>query len=365
MRVFNILKPSKKKLIVLGLIILTIILGFNYFGREKQTPFRFVEVKRQDIRASVFSSGVLTGTNIVNLKFRSSGKLAYINVKVGDKVNNGQRVAGLDTQDLNIVLQQAQNTLRDKQAIALKAEDDVKDHTSDESFAQKVTRTTAQVARDSAFDSVKAAQRDFQDAIISSPITGLVTKVNFVPGQIVGGGDIIAEVVDTTNLYFDTDVDEADIGSITVGQISEITLDSYPQKVFSGKVDQLLPQTKQTSSGATVITVRIKLDNPGITFVNGLSGQASITIAESKNTLVVPQEALRDDNTVVMQDGQGLRPLKITPGIMSDTDVEIKEGLEENNRIILNPPAITSGINQNRSNNPLGGVFRALRGGNR
>ena len=363
MRIPNILKPSKKKVVILVFLVIAAILGLNFFGQKKQAPLQFASVKKQDIKSTVASSGTLTGKDSTNLKFKSSGKLAYINVKAGDKVTSGQVIAGLDTQDLSITLQQAQNTLRDKQAIAQKAEDDVKDHASDESFAQKVTRTTAQAARDSAFDTVKAAQRAFQDAVIVSPIDGIVTAAIAINGQIVGGSDVIAQVVNTSSIYFDTDVDEADISKLSVGQESEITLDAYGDQIFKGSVDQILPQTKQTSSGATVVTVRIKLDNPKLTFVNGLTGQASIIISEEKNVLTIPQEALREDDSVVVQTTDGTRPKKVTPGIKSDTDVEIKQGILEDDKVLLNPPAPTTRLNQNRSNNPLGGIFRFLGGG--
>lgn len=339
MRIPNILKPNKKRIFILVALILATIIGFNFFGQKKQIPLQFAEVKKQDIKATVSSSGTLTGKNTANLKFKSSGKLAYLNVKAGDKVYAGQVIAGLDIQDLSITLQQAQNTLRDKQAIALKAEDDVKDHSSDESFAQKVTRTTAQAARDSAFDGVKAAQRSFQDAVIVSPIEGIVTQAIQVTGQTVTGADLIAQVVDTSGIYFDTDVDEADLSKVSLGLRAEVTLDAYSEKVFRGTVDQILPQTKTTSSGATVVTVRIKLEDYTLSFVNGLTGQASIINTEVKNALTIPQEALRDDNTVIVQTKDGLKSKKVTPGIRSETDVEIKEGLSEGEKVLLNPPS--------------------------
>lgn len=349
MKIPNILKPNKKKIIILAALVIISFLGFYFFGQKQESPLQFAQVKRQDIKATVSSSGTLTGKDTANLKFKSSGKLAYINVKAGDKVYAGQVIAGLDTQDLNITLQQAQNTYRDKQAIAEKAEDDVKDHSKDESFAQKVTRTTAQAARDSAYDAVKAAQRAFQDATIVSPIEGIVTQVTFIPGQTVGAADLIAQIIDTSSIYFDTEVDEADIGSLSSGQKSEVSLDAYPNQIFKGVVDQIQPQTKTTSSGATVILVRIKLDDLKITFVDKLSGQASIIITEAANTLTIPQEALRNDDTVVVQDNGILKPQKITPGIKSDIDVEIKQGLKENETVLLNPPAPGAKLNQNRN----------------
>lgn len=338
MKMPGIFKPSRKKIIILIVLLIIAFFGFNNFFKPKEPILQFATVQKQDIKSIVSSSGSLTGKNVADLKFKSSGKLAYINVKAGDSVYAGEVIAGLDTQELSIELQQAQNTLRDKQALVDKALDDVKDHSSDESFTQRVTRTSAQVARDNAYDAVKAAQRAFQDAVIISPIAGLVTKAPYIPGQIIGS-DAVAQVVDFSQTFFDTDIDEADIGRISLKQKAEVILDAYPDKVFAGLVDEIIPQTKTTSSGATVVTVRINLSNPEITLINGLSGQASIILSEAKAALTVPQEALREDNTVFIQNAQGLRMEKVETGIKSDTDVVIKKGLNENDRVLLNPPA--------------------------
>lgn len=339
MKIPGILKPSRKKIILLVVLIAAAIIGFNFFGKSKKpTPLQFAEVKKQDIKSVVSSSGILTGRSIANLKFKSGGKLAYINVEAGDWVKKNQVIAGLDTRDLSITLQQAQNTLVVKEASAKKAEDDVKNHDKDETFTQKETRTAAQVARDNAFDSVKSAQKAFEDAVIISPIEGVVTQAIQTPNQTVGSSDLIAQIVDLLSIYFDTDVDESDISNIAVGTPSEVTLDAYPKQVFKGVVNQIIPQTKTTSSGASVVTVRIILDNPELVFVNGLSGQSSIFYQASFNTLTIPQEALREDNSVVVQRNGRLETKKVEVGISSDTDIEIKQGLSEWDRVLLNPP---------------------------
>ncbi len=376
MGILKLLRPTRKKVFIMVAIIIIAILGFNFFGRPKQTPLEFTEVKKQDIKFTVSSSGNLTGKNSADLKFRSAGKLTFINVKTGDKVFPGQVIAGLDTQELAINLQQAQNTLRDKQATTDKVLDDI--HlfqygnggfanvgTANETMTQRQLRTTAEVSRDNAFDSIKAIQRDFQDTVIISPIGGLVTSAIQVPNQTVTGADLIAQVVDTSAVYFDTDIDEADISKIKVGLPAEVILDAYPDSIFTGTVDQILPQTKATSQGATVVTIRIILDDPVTPFINGLTGQASIIIESAKNAFTIPQEALREDDTVIVQQGQTLRPQKVTPGIRSDTEVEIKEGLKEGEQILLNPPAPGSNLINRQNRNPLSGLLRFVGGGPR
>ena len=341
----SFLKLTRKKVIIAAVIALAAFLIFNFFLKPKPAVLQFAEVKYQDIRSEVSSSGSLTGKDSVNLKFKSAGKLAYINVKSGTILRKGDVIAGLDTQDLSIKLQQAQNTLRDKYAIVDKILDDVKDHSKDESFIQRQTRTTAEVARDSAYDEVKAAQRAFQDAVIVAPFSGLITQSSVVAGQTVLTSDTIAQLVDNSEVLFDTDIDEADIGKVKPGQPAEITLDAYESQTFKGTVAQILPQTKTTSSGATVVTARIKLETPPAEFVNDLSGQSSIIVDEVKNALTIPQEALRDNSTVVISVNKKLEAVKVETGIASDSDIEIKTGLGVGDKVVLNPPAVGAKLN--------------------
>lgn len=354
MKILGAFKPSKKKIIILVVLIIIILLGYNYFLKPKPPTLEFAEVQRQTIESVVSSSGILTGKEVVNLKFKSSGKIAYMNVKVGDDVLAYQSIAGLDTKLLAIDLQQAQNTLRDKQAAAEKAEDDVKDHSKDESFTQKVTRTTAQAARDSAYDGVKSAQEALNEANLYTPLGGIVTQAPFVAGQNVSAADVIVQIANISTIYFDTEIDEADIGKVQLGQLAKIKLDATPDEGYQGVVDQIIPQTITTESGATVILVRIKLENSPKNFINGLSGESQIIVSRSENTLSIPLEALREDNMVVLQSKQGLKEVKVKSGIQSDTDIEIKEGLAEGEKILINPPA-------NLPNSRKNSVFRLLR----
>lgn len=350
--------PKITKIALIGMAIFGIISGWFFISRTKQEPIEFVSVKRQDIKTIVSASGVLTGKEQVSLKFKSSGKLAYLKVKTGDKVKRGQAIAGLDTQDLSITLQQALNTLRDKQATAEKVLDDVKGHDKDETFAQKATRTTAEVARDNAYDAVRAAQRAFQDAVIIAPFTGVVTQqADLSPGQFISPSDLIAQVTNFSEKFFLADVDETDITKVAVGQKAEITLNATGDKVLTGTVSEILPQTKTTTSGATTVTVKIKTNDKEIPAISGLNGQANIIVSEAQNALTVPQESLVDERYVLVESAGGPVKREVSIGIKSDIDVEVKSGLSEDDKVVASPQIISR---KDASRNILKGVFRLL-----
>ncbi|OGE25179.1 hypothetical protein A3C32_00490 [Candidatus Daviesbacteria bacterium RIFCSPHIGHO2_02_FULL_41_14] len=341
-KLFRLVFNLKKRYLLLITVIILIGGGFLFLKLSaSKEPLQFAEVKRVDIKSIISISGSLQSKSSINLKFGSSGKLSYLHVAVGDIVKTGQLIAGLDTQELNIALQQTQNTLKDKQAIVDKVYDDLKNHEKDETYLQKQTRTTAEVARDNAYDGVKAAQAAYKNSVITAPFDGIITEVSVVAGQRVSTTETIAVVSDKSESFFDAEVDETDIPKIKITQLTEIVLDSFPDKIFSGKVSEIMGQTQLTSSNATVVKVRIKLDASSNDFINGLNGQASITIASDTNTLTIPLEALKDSGTVLVQTANGIQSKKITTGISSDSEIEIKEGLREGERVVLNPTNIS------------------------
>lgn len=337
----------KKYLAVIAVIIFTGVWFFFFRSNNKQTV-EYQPVQRQDLKNEVSTSGVVTGKNSANLHFKSAGKLNFVNVSSGDNVFAGQVLAGYDTRDLSISLQQASNTYKDKQATVDKILDDI--HlfqygnggfgnvgSANETMTQRQLRTTAQVARDNAYDSLKLAQKAFEDALLISPIAGTVVESNFLPGQNLTSADNVIRIVDLSNIYFDAEVDESDISSISLGQKTEVTLNAYGDRKFLGSVAEITPKTKTTANGATVVIVRILLNDINIQKIDGLNGQVNIITSLKPNILTLPQDSVRSDNTVLVKTNSGFRSVSVELGDKSDTDVEILSGLKENEQVIKNP----------------------------
>lgn len=357
MKILRLLKFWKlpKKIWIPLLLLIPVVLYFAFKPATSKEVTKTTSVQKTDIRSTISGSGNLTGANSVTLKFAQGGKLAYINVKEGDRVKKGQIIAGLDTKEISITLQQSRNTYTAKDATAKRAEDEIKGNDTDENFEQKETRVLAQVDRDNAYDAMKKAERAFEDAVIISPIAGLITQTSPLAGQNVSGADTIAQVVDDSATYFEAEIDETDIGKLKPQMLAEITLDAYPDQIFKGIVEKIVPTTKTTDSGATVIVAKINLNSPNLTFVNGLNGQADIITTELSNVLTIPQDALREDGSVYIKEGNEYKIVKVETGLYSDEDVEIKSGLSENQEVVTNPSSIIP-----PSNNPITKFIQSL-----
>lgn len=340
--------PRRLLIVVLLILVSSGIFLFSRPGPE--VVVQFTTVKKGDLKQTISSSGVLTGKDSVHLKFTSLGKLASINVRVGDKVFAGQILASLDSQKQSIEERIAQNNLRDKQTTLEKILDDIylfqygnggfgNVGSPNETMTQKASRTSAEVSKDNAFNQAKLAQRAFEDTVLISPINGIVTQSPFFPGQFVSAADPIVQVVDNTEIYFEAEVDEVDIGKISLDQEAQISLNSYPDQTFNGQVTKIFPTTKTTSSGATVVIVRVKLENVPL-FISGVNGQAEIITKQSKNVLIIPTESLKDEDKVIIKEGEDFKEVQVKTGLRSEAAVEITEGLTDGQQIVKNPFSI-------------------------
>jgi multidrug efflux pump subunit AcrA (membrane-fusion protein) len=204
-----IIKDRKRIIGAAILVILTIIGIWKLTaGNGHGVTYQTSKVEKGTIVSSVSASGQVLTTNILSITTEASGVVKKVNVKDGDKVYAGQKLAEitLDTAGLEKNAQayasyisalngvnSANNSYRSAVATAEKVLDEVKGHDSDETYAQKETRTKAEVARDNAYDGIRQAQANLTSATynykatsptITAPFAGVIGSVNLVEGMV-------------------------------------------------------------------------------------------------------------------------------------------------------------------------------------
>jgi HlyD family secretion protein len=97
---------------------------------------------------------------------------------------------------------------------------------------------------------------------------------------------------DLTRMQIDTNVDEADIGKIRVGQPVQFTVDAYPDSTFPGKVSEIR-NAPTTIQNVVTYDVVVKVANPELKLKPGMTANVSITTALEKGVLKIPNAALR------------------------------------------------------------------------
>jgi len=311
---------------------------------NKSTKVEVSQVSRGELVESVSTSGTIKADQHSVLTFPAGGKIVWVGVKAGDTVKKGQGIAQIDTIPLNAVYQQALNNYRNYEAAAANALDQVKDHSADETFAQKATRTAAEVARDNAFDAIKAAEDNLRNAVLTAPFAGIVDTVNPTSaGMIVLPGAANYTVVNPNSVYFDAEVDETDLPHIAVGQNVNIKLDAYPNDSYQGTVVSIGIVAFTSSTGGNAYHVRISLpDNSNMKFKVGMGGDVDIIFNKIEDVLKVPVSAVvTDTNNYVWEAVAGhAKKFTVETGGENNEEVEVKSGISEGQTVLSQPPAL-------------------------
>lgn len=264
-------------------------------------------VIRGDLRVEVSASGVVEPINKVEIKSKASGQIEEMRVEESDPVQRGDLIARLDQLD-------TRNSYNMAAADLEVAEATVKQKQSD--FDRKAELYNKGLLSAADFDNAKLALVDAQaqvvrskinldnadirlkETVVRSPIDGVVLTKEVEVGQIiasgissVSGGTLIASVANMERVYVKAEVDEVDIGAIRPGMLSSVVADAYPDKVFNGKVIRIAAQGKVVSN-VTTFEVTIKVENPESKLKAGMNTSVEILVADNKNVLLVPNEAL-------------------------------------------------------------------------
>jgi HlyD family secretion protein len=140
------------------------------------------------------------------------------------------------------------------------------------------------------------AQVDFERTVIRSPVTGTVISRNVDVGQTVAASlqspTLFTIAQDLRNMQVDTNVSEADIGQIAVGQVATFTVDAYAGQVMRGIVRDIRSAPIMVQNVVNYNAV-IAVENPESKLKPGMTATVSILVAQRHNVLKIPKAALR------------------------------------------------------------------------
>ena len=152
----------------------------------------------------------------------------------------------------------------------------------------------AQVAQNEA--ALRQAQADLDRTYIRAPVDGIVVGRSVDVGQTVAASlqapTLFTIAQDLRNMQVDTNVDEADVGRVKVGQAATFTVDSFPGRTFSGEVVQIRKAPLVVQNVVTYDVV-VSAQNPDQRLLPGMTANVRIVIQQKEGVLQVPNAALR------------------------------------------------------------------------
>ena len=322
--------------IIIGAIVALggIGLGSRFFFSKNEEPRQqgsLVAVQRGNIYRIVSATGFLSSQGSQEVKFSKQGRIKEILVQEGDYVKEGQTLAKLEDDKERLSLLQAENALKEAESELESAK-----LSSPKSVVEKKERQLRERKLE-----LQLKRKELEDTLLKAPFSGMVSKIYVEKGEIVSGEAVsasraILRLIDTSRLFAEVAVDEVDIAQLRLGQRTEVTVDAYPDEIFSGKVVHIAPETT-TSQGLVVVEVKIELEKADPRLKPGFTASADIITDEAKSVLVLPVEAVSETERgsfVMVSKEDGPTRREVTLGVSDGTNVEIKRGLEESEMIL-------------------------------
>jgi HlyD family secretion protein len=310
-----------KKILIIGASLVIIVLAGLFFfrGKGNEPQFRTDKVTKGDIVMSVTATGTVNPVTTVLVGTQVSGTIKEIYVDYNSPVKKGQLIARIDPASFEAQVEQAKANLLSAKANLEKAEATRIDaqrtrdrnsklfsenliarseldsaETNYETAKASVNAAKAQIAQTEA--ALKLVETNLRYTKIISPVDGVVISRNVDVGQTVAASfqtpTLFTIAQDLTKMQIDTNVDEADIGKVNVGQDVEFTVDAFPELIFKGKVWQIR-NSPITVQNVVTYDVVIQVDNSDLKLKPGMTANVSIIISTQKNVLKVPNAALR------------------------------------------------------------------------
>lgn len=281
--------------------------------------WREVELDRSDIVVRVSATGSLEPGRSVSVGAEVSGKVAEVLVDHNDKVTKGQVLVRFDLDTFTNSQKEATASLRaanaeiaranatfDSAEITAKQLEELaaKDFVSDNELVRgqteldvaKATVSSAKAQRALAKIRVEQAEDQLAKAVITSPIDGTILSRNVEPGNTIvatmQAPELFVVAQDLGSMVLELDIDEADVGSLEVGQQATFTVDAWPSREFVATVTKVLFAPTTVGSVVTY-TTELEVDNSDLVLRPGMTATAEIITRTREGVLRAPNTALR------------------------------------------------------------------------
>ena len=232
---------------------------------------------------------------------------------------------------------------------------------------------------DAADASIEQAKEALGHTVITSPIDGMITRLNAEVGEIVmtgtmnNAGTVILEVADLSRMLVVAQVGEADVGKLQKGQKAKVTVQAFPDDTFHGSLDTIALKHRMSNTGTKYYRTEILLDNdPNVAkLYTGLTAHVEIETLTHQDVMTVPSQAVlahkiddlpldirklpevEKDKTVTtvvyrLVDGKA----KVTPVTLGSGNLThrvITAGLSPEDQVVIGPYRVLDGLKHDQA----------------
>jgi len=324
---------------VAGAVLGLMVVGSRAPVHAQGPPAVAVEVApvvERAVEREIQAVGTVEANLTTTVSAEVAGAVARFDLREGEHLTKGQVLARLRRSDLEIGLKEAEANLDEKRALFVRAEQDHQRFqalfTEGAISAAELDRVgagarAAKAQKESAEEALRRVADQLRRTTVVAPFSGYLVKKHAEVGQWIEEGGKVADLVDIDIVYVMIPVNERDIGRVRQGNEATLTVDTYPGRVFRGRVTHIVPQADVASRN---FPVRIKVDNlPDRLLKAGMFARVAVRYGEPRQGLFIPKDAVvvrgRDQVVFVVQDGK-VRMLPVKAGRPHEGFIEVVEG---------------------------------------
>lgn len=334
-----------------GLVVVAAVIYANLHATGPAPRYATVTAARGSVAPAVISSGAVNPVTTIQVGSYVSGVIQSISCDFNTRVKAGQLCAKIDPRPYQSTVEQESAALGMARAQLLKDNANLDQaKLSSERHAKLLQRGfVSQEAADSARNAYHQAQAQVALAMaalrqhqaqlnaasinlgytdIVSPVDGTVVSRNVTQGQTVAASfqtpTLFLIATDLTKMQVDTNVSESDIARITAGDTAVFTVAAYPERQFSGTVQQVR-QAPQSVQNVVTYDVVVGVGNDELLLKPGMTAAVRVVTDRADNVLRLPARALRYRPTTLASEqdnlaGSGERTGGVSPGTLPDNE---------------------------------------------
>ena len=375
--------------IALGLAAIGAVAKWQFFPAAQPPSFVTATATVTDLQDTVLATGTLQAFKQVSVGAQVSGQVKVLHVALGDKVKAGQLIAEIDSVPQQNTQRNAEAALANVQA-QLRAQQATQAHTALALQRQKELYATdagsradlesAQAANDLALANIDALKAQIQQAQVTvdtakvnmgytrilAPIDGQVVAIVTQQGQTVNANQstpTIIKLAQTETMTVKTQISEADVTRVKIGQKVYFTILGEPDKRYTATLrsiepapDSILTDTTTSTTSSTTSTAiyyngLFDAPNPDGKLRISMTAQVQIVRADAPGALTIPATALgprgKDGSytvRVVGADGQA-QPRQVKVGLNNNVSAQVLEGLSEGDKVVIGDAASAPSAN--------------------
>ena len=337
------MKRGKKTITVIVMILAMIITAIILLANRKKRgdelaiiqgyrpviPVEIIYPVMKQVSQTYTENGILMPAAEVTILSETSGKALSVNGNIGDRIRQGAVLVTVEKEVSESQLLLAEMNLE-------KAGKDLARYTS-LAGDEAVTPQQLEVARlryQDALTQHRVAKKNLENNTIRSTVNGVIAKRMIEEGSLLMPSMPLFTVSEQERLIFRVHVAEKVVLLLHTGQEAQVSIDAFPGEIFTGSVRGV----SRTPDMAGRYVVEALLLNPDGKLLAGMSGSATFTPEEGEKALVIPRKcidgSIREGKIFVVR-GDSVAACRIEALTLNENDVMVREGITENERIVV------------------------------